>query len=528
MKNRIYNFKNLLLFNLKKDHKKTFIWLGILLGFTAIIVSYYLSMTMTDAERQLFVETLKNPAIILICGLFPEVKATVELTFAIEMTLFTAIIVAIMNIFFVSSNTREDEEEGRLELIRSLPTGHQSTLVASILQMFIINVVLTIGITLIVTISGMGVNPLIQGIHFGIIFGAFGFMFACITSLFAQLFKSRRTVNLASFAFLGVTFLYRGITDMYYPSLSWLSPLSWPYKATPYVSINYLPIILMLVLGIISFIISFYLNSIRDLGESFIKSKGGRVHASSSMLSIFGFSLKLNKTMIISWAISMFLMALTFGVVFADIGEFINNNSAITNILGDNTSNLELQFMVMMNEICFIIVAIPVILIIKHLHNEEKSGRLENIVSKPINKTKLLGSYVIISILLGIVLTVITSSTIYLAANGSIQLALTIKLSLLFLFSILFILSIAVFIIGICPKLMNFTWVIIGYAFCVSYFAEMLRMPEWLRNISPFHPIVTMLVNDTINVVPIVFFGIGSLILGYTGFISYSNRDINC
>ena len=526
MRSSVYNTKNLLLFNLKKDKKKTIIWLLSLIGLVFIIAMYFKNVPMEDGERELFIETMKNPAITLICGLFPTVKASIGLMFAIEMTLFTAIIVGIMNIFFVASNTRSDEEEGRLELIRSLPTGRLATLLASLLQMLIINIMLAVGIGIFLSISGIGENPIYEAFHFGFIMGTFGFLSATITSLFVQLFASNRTAITATFSCIGFLFLLRGMTDIYNPNLSWLSPVAWVYKATPYIEINWIPVLMMFILSIVIISIALYLNSLRDLGGSFVKAKKGKTNASKLLATPTGLSLHLNKTTIISWTISIILTAATFGIVFTDFEKFLSNNSFLKNVLGNSDVNLMNRFVVMILELNFILITIPLLLIVGRIYSEEKKNNVDSILSKKVSRKKLLSSYLIPSIVFGIILTILSAITIYFTSNGVVDLIFVIKMSVQFLFATLLILGIGVLLIGLKPKLYNFIWLLVGYSFFVSYFSEMLKLPEWLKDISPFYHIVKD-GGETFSLISSLIMGTMTIILIIYGFISYNKRDIN-
>src|SRR5690625_5655530 len=87
----------------------------------------------SDVERQALAETMRSPAIAAMVGQgYGLDHYTNGAMMAHQMLLFTGIAVAIMSILFVARHTRADEEDGRIELIRSLPTGRLSNLTATI------------------------------------------------------------------------------------------------------------------------------------------------------------------------------------------------------------------------------------------------------------------------------------------------------------------------------------------------------------------------------------------------------------
>src|SRR5690625_7844430 len=99
----------------------------------------------SDLERQAVAETMKNTAIAAMVGQgYGLDHYTNGAMMAHQMLLFTGIAVAIMSILFVARHTRADEEDGRIELVRSLPTGRLSNLTAGISVISGINVLLAL------------------------------------------------------------------------------------------------------------------------------------------------------------------------------------------------------------------------------------------------------------------------------------------------------------------------------------------------------------------------------------------------
>ena len=90
-------------------------------------------------------ETMRNPAMAAMVGRgYGLDNYTNGAMMAHQMLLFTGIAVAIMCILLVARHTRKDEEDGRIELIRSLPTVRLSSLNATLLVMLGVNVVIAL------------------------------------------------------------------------------------------------------------------------------------------------------------------------------------------------------------------------------------------------------------------------------------------------------------------------------------------------------------------------------------------------
>src|SRR5690554_4410970 len=135
----------LLRFILRKDRIRVPVWVVSIVSLTLLIAAALPDLYPTGTERQLMAETMKNPAITVMLGPgYGLDNYTDGAMMAHFMLVFTALAVGIMNIMLAARHTREDEEEGRIEMIRSLPVGALSPLTATIIMITIVNIVLTV------------------------------------------------------------------------------------------------------------------------------------------------------------------------------------------------------------------------------------------------------------------------------------------------------------------------------------------------------------------------------------------------
>ena len=129
-----------------------------------------------------------------------------------QMLLFTAVIVAVMNIILILRHTRRDEEQGRIEVVRSLPVGRLANAASAVLVLVLTNLIL--GAAVAVPLAQLGLEGMDwQGsLLYGAVLAATGIFFAAGSpSSFAQLTETSRTASAYAFAFLGLSFLLRAI-----------------------------------------------------------------------------------------------------------------------------------------------------------------------------------------------------------------------------------------------------------------------------------------------------------------------------
>jgi len=132
-------------FILKRERISSTLWIIGILAISLAVAMTLPNIFESDIERQMMAETMKSPAMVAMLG--PSYGAddyTNGAMMSNMMLLFTAIAVIIMNIFLVVRHTRRDEEEGRLELARSLPVGKLSNLSATMIVAVIVNMVLAL------------------------------------------------------------------------------------------------------------------------------------------------------------------------------------------------------------------------------------------------------------------------------------------------------------------------------------------------------------------------------------------------
>ena len=116
--NSIYNTTKMIRFILRRDRVYLTLWILGLVSLATFFVPMMPDVLGDEQSRLILIEMMKNPAMIAIMGL-PYDEGNGPL-FSLFMMVWTALAIAIFNIFFIFSHTRKDEEEAE-EIISSLP-----------------------------------------------------------------------------------------------------------------------------------------------------------------------------------------------------------------------------------------------------------------------------------------------------------------------------------------------------------------------------------------------------------------------
>ncbi|NLC45371.1 MAG: ABC transporter permease, partial [Clostridiales bacterium] len=187
-KHLFINIGKLVRFILRRDRIRIPVWVISIvmstIAFGAMIPGLYPS----GLERNIMAETMKNPAITVMLGPgYGLDNYTDGAMMAHFMLLFTTLAVAIMSILLTTRHTREDEEEGRIEMIRSLPVGRLSNLAATIFVATVTYIIITLATGVGLYSLGFESMKLEGSLLYGACLGAIGVLFASLTGLFAQL-----------------------------------------------------------------------------------------------------------------------------------------------------------------------------------------------------------------------------------------------------------------------------------------------------------------------------------------------------
>ncbi|GGM18786.1 ABC transporter permease [Paraliobacillus quinghaiensis] len=518
-------------FILRLDRFRISLWLVGLTFFTLIVPVAYTGLYENQQERDAMAVTMENPAMIAMVGPGNIENYTTGVMTAHQMLLITAVVVGIMSILLLTRHTRADEEDGLIEMIRSLPTGRLSYLNASLLVISGVSVALAL-------ITGFGLYALgiesmdLEGsLLYGAALGGTGLLFAGVTAVFAQLAETSRGTIGWSIAILLFTYLFRAITDVSDEALSWISPLGWVTKTEAYDANHWGPIFILIGVSVLLFILANYLHAIRDLERSFLPSKPGRRTATRFLQSPIGLAIRLQRTGMIAWAVGIFLIGISYGSVLGDMETFFEGNEMMEQMfqLTEGGSITE-QFIPMLLIVMAIMSTIPPIMAMNKLRGEEKKDRLEHLLGRAVSRTRLMGGYVVLSVVNGFVMVSLSAIGLWSAGTAVMEEGLEFSMiygaSMSYFPAVLVMIGLAVFLMGYFPKYTTLVWLELFYSFIVLYLGGLMQFPEWVGKLSPFD-YIPQVPSEDVSVMTLVMLTVIAIVLMVIGFIGFNKRDID-
>ncbi len=187
------------------------------------------------------------------------------------------------------------------------------------------------------------------------------------------------------------------------------------------------------------------------------------------------------------------------------------------------------QFLTMLMSVISMICTIPPLMAMLKLKGEEKKNLTEHLLSRAVSRTRLMGSYLIISVIGGFLMITLAAIGLWAVGNSVMDEGIAIgklySAAMVYLPAMWIMIGIAVLFIGFVPKLSGLTWLYLTYSILVVYLGGMLQFPEWMGKLTPFGHIPKLPVED-IDFMKVSMLTIIAIVLLAVGFIGYNKRDI--
>lgn len=529
-KQYFYNVWKIVIFTIKRDKIKLIAWLLALVLFDMYALPYMNDMYPTQEARDTFLTVLQNPAMMAMFGKgYGLDNYTYGAFYAHMMYVWLGLFNGVMAIMIVSKHLRAEEEEGRYEMVRSLPVGRNANLLASMIVMvitftvFIILKVISYSIVNVESIDFAGT------MNFSIGLALFGLFFSALTAVIAQVFQSNRSVmGLGFTALIGLYILFSiGILSSDF--LLWLSPFQWLVHSQALVNNVYWPLLILLVVSVGIGVLALYLSSIRDLDAGLLKQKT-KVHKTRKHVKRpLGFVILLSKSVIIWWLVSLFILGVSYGSIFVDIESFVSGNDMLANLIPENDDYpMAVLFMGFCVTIMSIVSTIPALLIVNKISTEEQKGRMEIQFSHSVSKLEIVLSHLVVAIFVAASALFVSAQGIFLASYGvmddPIPFSIILGAHFAYFPAIILFLGLSVTLSGLLPRRMWIVWAYLGLSFFLTYMGQIIGVDESARKLSPFEYAPNIPVDDINWIVQLIILII-AVALGYIGLKRYQSRS---
>lgn len=498
---RLAGFGTLLRFALRRDRVKMPAWV---LGTVAFAV--YCSQAVriavpNESDLASLTSLLKGAAGIVLVGPgYGFEHPTYENVFAGAYGLYVMILAICGAILLVGRHTRQEEEEGRLELVRALPVSRHTPLAVATTMLLIYCVLVTLACWGVLALRFDATSSLL----FACSVGTVGMVFGGVTLVTAQLADHTRTATGYAFLALGAAFLVRGIGDTLGDLsattergsvLSWLSPLGWAQQTRVFVADRWWPLAFAVGATVVLISGAVAAQRHRDLGAGLVHRRGGSARGNALLSGPFGLAVRLQRAGLVGWSLAAVVMGVAYGALADQVASSLGGmtDPAILAALGGDASRITDGYFAVCTLFTVLLACGFAILAIQRLGADERSGRGELMLALPLGRVRWMGETALAAVAGAIVVLVVGGIAMGSAAAavlGDGRTAWTLTwAAIVYLPAVLVVAGAAALGFAIHPALAGYAWFVVGYGFFISSLGKALGLPAWLAKLSVFEGI---------------------------------------
>jgi ABC-2 type transport system permease protein len=382
-----------------------------------------------------------------------------------------------------------------------------------------------------VALALVGLDLSVTGsVAFGLSFTLFGLLLAAVTLVAAQVTENTRVVYGIGGLVLGASFVVRAIGDIGDGTVSWLSPIGWAQKTRPFADERWWPFLIIVGATALLGWIALALSRRRDLGAGLVHPRAGRAHAAPSLGSPLGLATRLQRGSLVGWSTGLVVLAAAYGSITESINEFVEDNETLTDIIAaQGQGTLVEQYLAMSFRILALVAAGFAIQSTLRIRGEETSTHAEMILATPVSRARFVASHLTVAFGGTLAIQFVTG-----AAFGLSDAAVTgdgdaiwqsIVGALMFTPAVWLLIGVTAALIGMVPRLSALAWAALAVCFVIGMFGQLLDLPAWIQNLSPFQHVPGYPAAD-FQIGPLLALVAGSIGLTAIGLAGFERRDI--
>jgi ABC-2 type transport system permease protein len=518
----------LLRFALRRDRIRVPVWIAALVVTTLASLDAFRTSYPAAADRHTAAAAADSPAAIAMTG--PRHYLSHYTNGAMlghQLISFVAVFVALMSVLIVARHTRAEEETGRAELLRSSVVGRHAHLTAALAAAALADVAVGLLLGL-----GLGASGLDWGgaLLYGAAHTAAGLVFAALAAVTVQVTGHARGASGMALAAILAAYMLRAAGDVGSGWLSWLSPIGWAQRTYPFVDDRWWPLLPALACAAVLVAAGFALSVRRDVGAGLRAARAGRAHASALLSHPLGMALRLHRGLLAAFAAGVFVLGAMYGSVLGDVADMVADIDALQRALAEvGGRTVAGAFASTVMVVIAVVASVHVVMAALRPRAEESAGRAEPLLATGLSRGRWAGAHLAVATVGGTAVLALGGLGFGLAGaaatgdDGLVGDLLTASLA--YAPALWVTAGLALALYGWVPRATAVAWIVPVYGFVVGYLGEMLRFPDWLKDLSPYGHVPRLPAAD-MSWPPLLILTALSAALAALGLAGLSRRDI--
>lgn len=423
---------------------------------------------------------------------------------------------------------RAEEDAGRQELVLAAPVSRRQSLAA-----FAAAVVCGAALLALTGAIATAVGGLAPGgsIWLGLQGALVGLFFAAVGAVSAQIAPTRRIALMLGLIVFAGCFLLRVVADTIASAeqLRWLTPMGWAEEMRPFVGARLWPALLLILASGLLLALATRLQERRDIGSGLIDSRDRREARLGLLGTPAALALRLERGSIAAWGIGTAVVAVIFAAIAHSVTSGLTNQveSVVKNFGASSLSaEVYIGFMFVMYAFAACLFVCSYLTLTRH---EEAEGRLETELAEPVSRQTWLGARLAIA-LLGVLAIALASAVFsWAGANATgtrIGLGELLIAALNCLPSSLLFLGLGAVVFATLPRATSgIAYGLVSAAFVWWMLGSAVDAPAWTQDLTPFHHIALIPVQD-FKLVPALIMGTIGVLLCAASLALFRRRDL--
>jgi len=474
---------------LRRDRVRLPIWLLALVGLTAYSVAAVQGLYDTPEAMATYAATVGSSGASIAMTGPPTALDTVGGITVFEVTPTAIIGIALMAVFLTLRHTRADEEAGRTELLRAGVLGRNADLLATGIVVSGASLVVGLGVAVSFLAAGL---PTPGSLLYGASVASVGLVFTAVGLVAGQVSEHSRSASGLALAFLGVAYLLRAVGDVQESWLTWLSPIGWAQAVAAFGDERWWPLAPAVLLAAGLAALGGWLTTRRDIGAGLVAPRPGPADAAPWLGTPLGLALRLQRGAILGWTAGVGAMGVAFGSLGEDVQDMISGNEQLEEIFARTSGGASIvdAYFAMTFMLTALLAAGFTVSSALRLHTEETALRAEPLLATPLSRGRWALGWLTVTAL-GTAVTLLAAgvgcaATYALVSGDASSLATLVGAQVSYLPACLTLGGVGFVLLGWWPRAGTAAWAVLAVCVVIGWLGELLGLPAWLQDASPF------------------------------------------
>jgi ABC-2 type transport system permease protein len=314
--------------------------------------------------------------------------------------------------------------------------------------------------------------------------------------------------------------------------LSWLSPIGWSQQMRPFAGERFWVLALYVAISVVLLGVAYALVSRRDVGAGMLPDRPGPAVAGPGLLGTFGLAWRLQRGILIGWAVGVVVMAAALGGISQSLKSILDSSPQVAQAIqqiGGQQSVVD-SFMAAILDVIALAVSVYAIQAALRLRVEETASRAESVLAGSVGRLRWAASHLAFALLGSAFLLALAGTAIGLAVGVSqgdvgTQLPRLLGAAMVQVPAVWVLAGIAAALFGLLPKLTSLAWAALVVFLLLGQLGSLFQLSQWALDISPFTHLPKLPGGD-FTATPLVWLVAVTVVLTAAGLVGFRRRDV--